>query len=241
MKKATVTQTVTGKGNEMKKKLDGIKACVFDAYGTLFDVHAPVASVAAKIGDNAQAVSDLWRLKQLSYTWLRSLMGEYVPFWQVTGEALDFALETHGIDDLSLRDELLKLYLTLDAYEDAKICLAGLKEQGKATAILSNGSPDMLSAAVKHSGLDVHLDEVISVEDIGVFKPDMRVYQMVCDRMGIKPEEVCFVSANTWDAQAGACFGFQAARIDRFGLVDEKIPGKPALMLTSLADLLEVV
>ena len=223
------------------KKLAGIKACVFDAYGTLFDVHSPVGRVAEKLGDKADAVSDMWRLKHLSYSWLRALMGEYVPFWQVTGEALDYALAANGIDNPELRDELLNLYLTLDAYDDARVALAGLKSQGQMTAILSNGSPDMLAAAVNHSGLDKHLDHVLSVAEVGIYKPDARVYQLVVDRMGVQPNEVCFVSANTWDAQAAANFGFQAARIDRFGLIDENIPGKPSLMLDNLADLLKVV
>jgi len=225
----------------IEKKLVGIKACVFDAYGTLFDVHAPVGRVAARLGDKAQSVSDMWRLKHLSYSWLRGLMKEYVPFWQVTGESLDYALAAHGIDDAELRDELLNLYLTLDAYGDAVVALEGLKKMGKATAILSNGSPDMLEAAVNHSGLNKHLDHVLSVAEVETYKPDARVYQLVVDHMGVQPNEVCFVSANTWDAQAAANFGFQAARIDRFGLIDENIPGKPSLMLDNLAELLEVV
>jgi 2-haloacid dehalogenase len=224
-----------------KNKLEGIKAVVFDAYGTLFDVHAPVGQVAGKLGDKAQSVSDMWRLKHLSYSWLRALMDEYVPFWQVTGESLDYALEAHGINDPALRDELLNLYLTLDAYGDATVALAGLKEMGKATAILSNGSPEMLEAACVHSGLAKHLDHVLSVAEVGIYKPDARVYQMVPDHMNVEPDEVCFVSSNTWDAQAAAHFGFQAARIDRFGLPDEKIPGKPSLMLASLDELLDVV
>ena len=216
----------------------GITACFFDAYGTLFDVHAPVASVAAKIGDNADAVSKLWRLKQLEYTWLRSLMGEHAVFWQVTGEALDYALVAHDIDDRPLREELMDLYLTLDAYPDARQALADLKAAGFVTGILSNGSPGMLNAAVRSSGLADHLDHVLSIEDVGIYKPDSRVYQMVIDCGAAKsPEEICFVSANTWDAQAAANFGFQVARINRFGLMDENIPGKPKRLLESLEEL----
>jgi len=230
------------RGEEMENlKFTGIKACVFDAYGTLFDVHSPVGQVAGKLGDQAQSVSDMWRLKHVSYSWLRSLMGEYVPFWQVTGESLDYALAAHGINNPQLRDELLNLYLTLDAYDDAVEALEGLKKMGKATAILSNGSPDMLNAAVKHSGLDKHLDHVLSVAEVEVYKPDARVYQLVGKQMNVEPHEVCFVSSNTWDAQAADNFGFQVARIDRFGLIDENIPGKPKLMLDSLAQLLGVV
>lgn len=218
-----------------------MKAFIFDAYGTLFDVHAPVARVAAKLGDKAQAVSDLWRMKQLNYSWLRGLMGEFVPFWQVTREALDYALTAHGIDDAALRDELADLYFTLDAYDDAIEALDGLKAAGKVTGILSNGSRDMLDAAVTHSGLDKRLDHVLSVDSVGIYKPDRRVYQLVPDATGITPEETCFVSANTWDAQAAAHFGFYVCRIDRFGLIDENIPGKPDRMVKSLAELLALI
>ncbi len=223
-------------------KFDGIQACVFDAYGTLFDVHAPVAKLAPKIGVNADAVSNMWRLKQLQYTWLRSLMGAHAPFWQVTGDALDFALSSHGIDDAALRKELLDLYFELDAYDDARDCLNRLKESGLTTAILSNGSPDMLEGAVSSSGLGEVLDHVISVEDLGVYKPDNRVYELAVERTGVSgPSNICFVSANTWDAQAGAHFGYQVARINRYGLPDDNIPGKPKILLESLRELLEIV
>ena len=220
------------------QEFTAVTTCMFDAYGTLFDVHAPVASVAARIGENADAVSRLWRQKQLEYTWLRSLMGEHVVFWQVTGEALDYALAAYGIDDRPLREELMDLYLTLDAYPDAREALASLKDAGFTTGILSNGSPGMLNAAVKSSGLADHLDYVLSVEDVGIFKPDDRVYQLVVDSGAARaPADVCFVSANTWDAQAAANFGFQVARINRFGLADENIPGRPKRLLASLNEL----
>ena len=222
----------------MTVKLEGIKACVFDAYGTLLNVHAPVAQLAGRVGDDADAVSKLWRQKQLEYTWLRSLMQAYVPFWQVTGDALDYALEAFAIDDKSLRDDLMELYLHLAAYDDAVACLKALKQLGVATAILSNGSPDMLDAAVKSSGIDAFLDENISVHDVGVFKPDPRIYQLAVDRMGVAARaEICFVSANTWDAQAAKSFGFQVARINRFGLKDDRIPGTPDMLLDSLEQL----
>lgn len=220
------------------QEFTGITTCMFDAYGTLFDVHAPVARVAAKIGEHADALSKLWRQKQLEYTWLRSLMGEHVVFWQVTGEALDYALAAHGIDNRPLREELMDLYLTLDAYPDAVEALAALKAAGFTTGILSNGSPGMLNAAVKSSGLGDHLDHVLSVEDVGIYKPDPKVYQMVVNSgAAAAPENVCFVSANTWDAQAAAQFGFQVARINRFGLADENIPGRPKMLLNSLNEL----
>jgi 2-haloacid dehalogenase len=219
-------------------KFSGIKACVFDAYGTLFDIHAPVGQVASKIGVHADDVSKLWRQKQLEYTWLRSLMGTHAPFWQVTTEALDYALAFHKISNPELREELRDLYFKLDAYPDARDCLGRLKEMGLTTAILSNGSPDMLAGAVNSSGLDKVLDEVISIEDVGIYKPDQRVYQLAVDRTGVtQPSEICFVSANPWDAQAGAHFGYQVARINRFGLADDNIPGQPDILLDSLSDL----
>jgi 2-haloacid dehalogenase len=226
----------------MSRKLDGVRACVFDAYGTLFNVYAPVASMAGRIGPQADAVSKLWRLKQLEYTWLRSLMQHHAPFWQVTGEALDYALAAHGIDDTALRDDLMQLYLHLEAYTDAVVCLKGLKAAGYTTAILSNGSPDMLSAAVTSAGLGAHLDHVLSIEDVGIYKPDPKVYQLAVDRTGVSDvSEICFVSANTWDAQAAKSFGFQVARINRFGLPDDNIPGRPDMLLDSLAQLPGVV
>ena len=226
----------------MAPKLDSITACVFDAYGTLFNVHAPVTAKAARIGDDAEEVSKLWRQKQLEYTWLRSLMQAHAPFWQVTGDALDYALDAHGIADLALREELMQLYLQLEAYPDAVSCLRSLKELGLKTGILSNGSPDMLEAAVGSARLTAHLDEVISIEDVGIYKPDPRVYQLAVDRMGVTERAyICFVSANTWDAQAAAEFGFRVARINRFGLKDDNIPGKPDMLLNSLDELPGVV
>jgi 2-haloacid dehalogenase len=219
-------------------KLDGINACVFDAYGTLFNVHAPVASLASRIGPQADAVSKLWRQKQLEYTWLRSLMGAHAEFWQVTGEALDYALAFHGIADAGLRGELMELYFALDAYDDARSALTALKAGGCKTAILSNGSPKMLDGAVSSAGLAAVLDEVISIEDVGIYKPDRRVYELAVTRTGVGAAgNICFVSANTWDAQAGAHFGFQVARINRFGLADDNIPGRPAALLDSLDEL----
>lgn len=226
----------------MSGKMKGVRACVFDAYGTLFNVHAPVASMAGRIGPQADAVSKLWRAKQLEYTWLRSLMQAHAPFWQVTGEALDYALAAHGIDDASLRDELMQLYLHLAAYPDAVACLKALKAAGFTTGILSNGSPEMLSAAVSSAGLGAYLDHVLSIEDVGIYKPDPKVYQLAVDRTGVSDaSEICFVSANTWDAQAAKSFGFQVARINRFGLPDDNIPGRPDMLLDSLEQLPGVV
>jgi 2-haloacid dehalogenase len=219
-------------------KLEGIRACVFDAYGTLFDVHAPVAKLAPEIGPKADELSQLWRRKQLEYTWLRSLMGAHADFWRVTGDALDYALKVTGTDDPGLKDELMSLYLTLDAYPDAEPALKAIRAKSLRTAILSNGSPAMLDSAVRHAGLARLFDFVLSVEDVGIYKPSRRVYRHAMQKLALhEAPAVCFVSANPWDAQGAAQFGFQAVRVDRFGLPDDNIPGKPAAIVKSLAEL----
>lgn len=219
-------------------KLEGIKACVFDAYGTLFDIHAPAQKLASEIGEKAAEVSRLWRQKQLEYTWLRSLMGVHADFWKVTGEALDYALGLHGIDEPGLKDELLVLYLKLEPYEDAVEAVKALRSRGMRTAILSNGSPSMLDSAVRSAGLEKHFEHVLSVEDVGIYKPSRRVYRHAMHKLVLHDApSVCFVSANSWDAQAAAQFGFQAVRVNRAGTPDDNIPGKPAAMISSLTEL----
>lgn len=217
--------------------LHDVRACVFDAYGTLFDVHSPVAQVASTLGEQADGVSRMWRDKQLQYTWLRSLMGVHADFAQVTAEALDYALAAHGVGDQALRDRLLELYLTLDAYPDARRCLSGLREGGFATAILSNGSPAMLAAATGSAGLAPLLDAVLSVETVGIYKPDPRVYRLAVDRFELSADEICFVSTNPWDASGAAHFGFRVARLDRFGAPPDRLPGEIAATIASLDEL----
>jgi 2-haloacid dehalogenase len=214
--------------------ISSVKACVFDAYGTMFDVHSPTARAAEAMGGKAEAVSRLWRQKQLEYTWLRSLMGAHADFWQVTGDALDYALESHGIDDGTLHDKLMQLYLTLDAYADVKPALEQLRAKGLETGILSNGNPRMLSAAVESAGIASLLDAVLSIEDAGIYKPDARVYQLAVDRFGVRPDEICFVSTNAWDAAAAAHFGFQVAWMNRFGMARERLPGDLRVVITGL-------
>lgn len=214
-----------------------IEACVFDAYGTLFDVHSAIARGGRSLGERGQAVSDLWRQKQLEYTWLRSLMRAHVDFWQVTGDGLDYALAAHAIEDPALRDRLMDLYLSLDAYPEVKDTLARLSGAGLATAILSNGSPAMLEAAVTSAGLAELLGSVLSVEDVGIFKPDPSVYQLAVDRLAVRPEQVCFLSSNAWDAAAAAHFGFRVAWVNRFGKERERIPADPAAVIKDLSEL----
>jgi 2-haloacid dehalogenase len=224
------------------EKLDGIRACVFDAYGTLFDVHAPLRRLAAGIGPKAEEISQLWRQKQLEYTWLRSLMGVHADFWQVTGEALDYALERHAISEPGLRDEIMALYLKLEAYPDAREAVEAVKARGRLTAILSNGSPAMLEAAVRHAGLDGLFNAVLSVEDVGIYKPSRRVYRLAMHKLQLQePASVCFVSANSWDAQGAAQFGFQSVRVNRFGVMDDRIPGRPAAHISDLGQLAALI
>jgi 2-haloacid dehalogenase len=223
-------------------KLQGVRACVFDAYGTLFDVHGPIRKLAPEIGENADAISKLWRQKQLEYTWLRSLMGVHADFWHVTGDALDYALEFYEVKEPGLKDELMALYLKLEAYPEVKDALEAVRSRSKITAILSNGSPSMLDAAVRSAGLDKLFNFVLSVEDVGIYKPSRRVYRHAMQKLSLHDApSICFVSANTWDAQAAAQFGFPVVRVDRFGLKDDRIPGKPAALVKDLSELAGLV
>ncbi len=222
-------------------EISGIRACVFDAYGTLFDVHSAAARCRDDLGGKADALSDIWRQKQLQYTWLRSLMGTHADFWQVTGDALDFALAAVGLDDPPMRQRLMDLYLELDAYPEVPAMLGRLKASGVATAILSNGAPAMLDAAVRSAGLAGTLDYVLSVEDVGIFKPDPRVYQLAADRIGVAPGEICFQSSNAWDAYAASHFGFRVVWVNRFDQPPERIPGAPDRQLGDLSPLPELL
>jgi 2-haloacid dehalogenase len=214
--------------------LSPVKAVLFDAYGTLFDVHAPVGRVAAELGPNASAISDLWRAKQLQYTWLRSLMGAHADFEAVTADALDFALAQFAVADAALRDRLLGLYLTLDAYPDAQGALRTLRSKGIVTGILSNGSPNMLESAVASAGLTDLLDHVLSVESVRIYKPHPRVYRLGEQRCQLPASMIGFVSANGWDAAGAALHGFQVIHLNRFGQPPEWLPAGPALVLKTL-------
>lgn len=216
-------------------KLEGVRACVFDAYGTLFDVASPVKKLAAEIGEPAEALGRLWRQKQLEYTWLRSLMGVHADFWHVTGDALAFALETLGITEPGLKDELMALYLKLDAFPEVAEAVKAVKAKSLRTVILSNGSPSMLDSVVRTAGFERLFDMVLSVEDVGIYKPSRRVYRHALQKLQLHDApSVCFVSANSWDAQAGAQFGFQSVRVNRAGLGDDRIPGKLAATIADL-------
>ncbi|MEQ8711166.1 MAG: haloacid dehalogenase type II [Rhodospirillales bacterium] len=218
--------------------MQDMEACVFDAYGTLFDVTAAARRCRDDLGGKADLVAQVWRTKQLEYTWLRSLMGRYADFWQVTGDGLDFALETAGIDNPALRERLMQLYLELDAYPEVPDVLQRLKAAGLKTAVLSNGSPDMLNAAVQNAGLSDLLDGVLSVDDLRIYKPHPDVYQLAINDLGITaPAKVAFMSSNAWDAAGAATFGFRVNWVNRFGQKRERLPDGPENELKDLTEL----
>jgi 2-haloacid dehalogenase len=216
-----------------------ITTCVFDAYGTLFDVSAAARAAAAEPGGERLAqiwpkLAEDWRRKQLEYSWLRAVTGDHVDFRQVTADGLDWAMEASGLADPALRDRLMALYDELEAYPEVPAMLAALKRAGFATAILSNGAPDMLAAAVASAGIGATLDAVLSVEAAGIFKPSARVYDLVGQHFGCAPAEVLFVSSNGWDAGCAAAYGFTTAWVNRAGLPVDRLPGRPAHILTDL-------
>jgi 2-haloacid dehalogenase len=214
-----------------------VRACVFDAYGTLFDFASAAATCRDALGDKADALTALWRDKQLQYTWLRGLQGRHADFWQVTGDALDFSLETLGIDEPALRERLMGLYRTLDCFPEVPDVLRQLKDAGFVTAILSNGSAGMLSDAVAHAGLTDLLDHVLTVDDVGVFKPSPKVYQMTLDRMGVQAADISFQSSNAWDAYAASAFGMRVVWCNRYGQRSERLPGQPDHEIRTLSEL----
>lgn len=214
-----------------------VRACVFDAYGTLLDFASAAERCRDALDDNTAKLTALWRDKQLAYTWLRSLQGAHVDFWQVTGDALDFSLERLGIEDQDLRTRLMDLYRTLDCFPEVPGVLKALKEAGIATAILSNGTPDMLEASLKHSGISHLIDPILSVEDVGVYKTDGRVYQLAVDRLDIAAQDIAFLSSNGWDAHAAAHFGMNVFWVNRTNQPRERLPGALYAELSDLSAL----
>ncbi|MEM6387452.1 MAG: haloacid dehalogenase type II [Pseudomonadota bacterium] len=219
-----------------------IKTCVFDAYGTLFDVAAAARVLAQQPGQSALAevwpkLAADWRTKQLQYTWLRAITGDHTTFWEVTKDGLDWAMEANALTDPELREMLLALYWELPAYQEVPEMLALLKTAGFQTAILSNGSPDMLDGAVDFAGVGGWLDAVLSVEDVGIFKPARAVYDMVADRFQTELEEVLFVSSNGWDAASAAAYGFHTVWVNRAGEPMDRLPAKPSHVLPDLTEI----
>jgi len=217
-----------------------ITHCIFDAYGTLFDVTAAARTASEEPGRAAlktvwESLAADWRSKQLEYSWLRAVTGSHVPFWEVTRDGLDWAMEHAGLDDPELRERLLALYWELAPYREAPRCLAELMAAGRVNAILSNGSRDMLDGAVSSSGLGEWLDSAMSVDEVGIFKPARAVYDMVGARYGCDPGDVLFVSSNGWDVCNAAAYGFRTVWVNRAGLPVDRVGAPPDRIVADLS------
>ncbi|MHB8667586.1 MAG: haloacid dehalogenase type II [Burkholderiales bacterium] len=209
------------------KPLLDVDACVFDAYGTLFDFNSAASTARSELGGDWQRVSDLWRQKQLQYTWLRGLAGHHADFWRVTGDALEFTLATLNIERPGLHARLMDLYLRLATFPEVTETLRRLQASGRKLAILSNGTPAMLDAVVHNAGLESAFDAVLSVEEVAVYKPHPSVYALACDRLKLAPARICFLSSNAWDAFSAKAFGMRVVWCNRYGQAPERIPATP--------------
>jgi 2-haloacid dehalogenase len=219
------------------RRLEGVSACVFDAYGTLFDFASAAARCEDVPADKRAALTAMWRDKQLQYTWLRSLEDRYADFWQVTGEALDFALESLGLEQPNLRDKLMELYLGLEPFPEVPETLRAIRGRGLKTAILSNGSPPMLETLVRRGGLAGAFDAVLSADAVGVFKTHPKVYQLALDSLGLPARAISFQSSNAWDAHGASDFGMRVVWCNRYGQRRERLPGAPDFEMRTLAEL----
>ena len=220
--------------------MNKIEACIFDAYGTLFDVNAACRELSKEVGDSWEQLASLWRLRQVEYTWLRNSMDQYIDFWQITSDALDYAMETLDIENMELREDLLNLYLKLEAYPEVKGLLTKLKQRGLKTGILSNGSMKMLNSAVDNANIREYLDEILSVEECEIYKPSSKVYDLVKIKMQINKENVLFFSSNAWDMHAASNYGFKTIWVNRFNNKLERLPGKPINIVNSLDKIDEI-
>jgi 2-haloacid dehalogenase len=219
-----------------------INACVFDAYGTLFDVHSAVARHATALGRHSGEISMLWRTKQLEYSWVHSLMRRHVDFWELTGAALDYALAFYNVKDDGLQRALLESYLALDAYPEVPAALLSLREAGIRTAILSNGSPSMLDSAVRSAGLGHLIDECLSIERVRIYKPDPAAYEVARSALKVSAaDEVAFFSSNAWDAIGAHTFGFRTFWLNRSHQPEEYELHDKATTIGSLSQVVEVV
>ena len=214
--------------------MNEIKVCIFDAYGTLFDVNAACRELSIEVGDKWQDLAKLWRLRQTEYMWLRNSMNEYIKFWNITEDALEYAMDTLDIKNDKLKNKLLDLYLKLEAYPEVKKVLTQLKKEGYKTGILSNGSEAMLASAVKNAQIQNLLDKVLSVEKCKIYKPSDKVYDLVEKEFNIKKNNVAFLSSNAWDMHAAAHYGFKTIWVNRFEGTLEKLPGKPYKIVQTL-------
>ena len=221
-------------------KIENIKVCVFDAYGTLFDVNSAAAKCKEKIGNKWESFANAWRTTQLEYTWLRSLMKRHKNFWEITEDSLDHTMETFKIRK-DMRNELLDLYKKLSPYPEVKECLDELKKKKVKIAILSNGTPDLLKELVESNNIKNCFDDIFSIESVGVYKPDSKVYEMPIKKYACNPDNICFMSSNTWDVSGGGIFGYNAVWVNRFNKVFDKLSYKPKFVINNLKELLKII
>ena len=220
--------------------MKNIKAIIFDAYGTLFDVNSAAEKCKEKIGDKWEDFANYWRTTQLEYTWLRSLMKRHKDFWQVTEDSLDKSMKAYKIDS-SMRNELLDLYKILSPFEEVPEVLKSLKEKNYKLAILSNGTPSLLNELVKSNKLDNLFDDLFSIEQVGVYKPDSKVYDMPIKKYQIQKNEVAFLSANTWDVSGGGNYGYQSIWVNRNKNIFDNLDYKPKNEIKDLSELIKLV
>ena len=220
--------------------MKNIKAIIFDAYGTLFDVNSAAEKCRDKIGDKWERFANFWRTTQLEYTWLRSLMNRHKDFWQITEDSLDKSMKTFDIDP-SMRNELLNLYKVLSPFKEVPDTLKALKEKKFKLAILSNGTPSLLDELVKSNDLENLFDDIFSIEQVGVYKPSSRVYDMPIKKYNISKSEVAFLSANTWDVSGGGNFGYQSIWVNRNNNIFDNLDFKPKYQITNLNKLIQLV
>ena len=220
--------------------MKNVKAIIFDAYGTLFDVNSAAEKCKDKIGDKWEPFANFWRATQLEYTWLRSLMGRHKDFWQVTEDSLDKSMKAFNIDS-SMKNELLNLYKILSPYKEVSETLKALKEKKFKLAILSNGTPSLLNELVKSNNLNNLFDDIFSIEEVGIYKPDSKVYDMPVKKYKIKKDEIAFLSSNTWDVSGGGNYGYQAIWVNRNNNIFDNLDYKPTNEIKSLNELTNLI
>ena len=220
--------------------MKNIKAIIFDAYGTLFDVNSAAEKCKGKIGDKWEGFANYWRTTQLEYTWLRSLMKRHKDFWQVTEDSLDKSMKAYEIDS-SMRSELLDLYKILSPFKEVPEVLKSLKEKNLKVAVLSNSTPDLLNQLVKSNNLDNLFDDLFSIEEVGIYKPDSKVYDLPIQKYQIKKNEVAFLSANTWDVSGGGNYGYNSIWVNRYNNIFDNLDYKPQNEIKNLKELLNII
>ena len=220
--------------------MKNIKAIIFDAYGTLFDVNSAAEKCKDKIGDKWERFANFWRTTQLEYTWLRSLMGRHKDFWQITEDSLDKSMKTFNID-ASMKNELLNLYKVLSPYKEVSETLKKLKVKNFKLAILSNGTPSLLKELVESNNLDDLFDDLFSVEEVGIYKPNSKVYDLPIKKYKIKNNEVAFLSANTWDVSGGGNYGYYSIWVNRNNNIFDNLDYKPTHQVKDLSELVGLI